>query len=232
MRRVMLKISGEALSGNKECGFDVEFIKKICDQIKTALSSQIELCILVGGGNFIRGRDISIIDKYKADQIGMLSTVMNAIFFKEMLNNIGIKSQLYSAFECSGIVDLFNKNEAIENIKNGKVILFAGGTGHPFFTTDTGVVLRALEMNCDEVLLAKSIDYVYDKDPKKDSSAKKYEEITYDEIISKNLKVVDLSSIVLSKDNNLKLRIFALQEENSILKSIKGERIGTIIKGD
>lgn len=228
----MLKISGEALSGSKECGFDLAFIEKICNQIKTALNDNIKLCILIGGGNFIRGRDISIIDKYKADQIGMLSTLMNAIFFKEMLKNIGVESELYSAFECSGIAKIFDKNEAVKEIENGKVILFAGGTGHPFFTTDTGVVLRALEMNCDEVLLAKSIDYVYDKDPKKDSSAKKYDEITYDEIISKNLKVVDLSSIILSKDNNLKLRIFALQEENSIIKAIKGEKIGTIIKGE
>ena len=227
----MFKISGEAMSGEKEIGFDDRVLNNICEQIKLALKENIEVCVLLGGGNFIRGRDIQSIDKYRADQIGMLSTVMNGIYFKELLKQNNIKSSLYSAFKCDGIVDLFDKNMAENDLKNGLVVLFVGGTGHPYFTTDTGVVLRALELDCTEVLLAKSIDAVYDDDPKINKNAKKYDKITYDEILNKNLKVVDLSSITLAKDNNLKLHIFSLNEKDAIKRAMLGEKIGTIISG-
>ena len=231
MRRIMFKISGEAMSGEKEVGFDDKVLNDICEQIKLALKENIEVCVLLGGGNFIRGRDIASIDKYRADQIGMLSTVMNGIYFKELLKLNNVESSLYSAFKCDGIVDLFDKNRAEVDLKNGRVVLFVGGTGHPYFTTDTGVVLRALELDCTEVLLAKSIDAVYDDDPKINKNAKRYDKITYDEILNKNLKVVDLSSITLAKDNNLKLHIFSLNEKDAIKRAMLGEKIGTIICG-
>ena len=231
MRRIMFKISGEAMSGEKEFGFDDKVLNDICEQIKLALKEKIEVSVLLGGGNFIRGRDIAGIDKYRADQIGMLSTVMNGIYFKELLKQNNIKSSLYSSFKCDGIVDLFDKDNAEVDLKNGVVVLFVGGTGHPYFTTDTGVVLRALELDCTEVLLAKSIDAVYDDDPKINKSAKRYDKITYDEILNKNLKVVDLSSITLAKDNNLKLHIFSLNENDAIKRAMLGEKIGTIICG-
>ena len=231
MRRIMIKISGEAMSGDKTTGFDEKVLNDIYEQIAPSIEKKIEICILLGGGNFIRGRDLLSIDKYKADQIGMLSTVMNGIYFKEFLKSKNIKSSLYSAFKCDGIVDLFDKNKAEEDLLNGNIVLFVGGTGHPYFTTDTGVVLRALELNCTEVLLAKSIDAVYDDDPKINKNAKKYDTITYDEILNKNLKVVDLSSITLAKDNNLKLHIFSSNEKDALKKAMLGEKIGTIING-
>ena len=228
-RRVMLKLSGEALSGKKDFGFDEELLQNICSQIKAAKDAGNEICLLVGGGNFLRGRDLKNIDQVKADQIGMLSTVMNGVYVSEMLKSIGIEVDLYSAFACEGIVEIFSKDRAIDSIKKGRVVLFVGGTGHPFFTTDTGVVLRAIEMDCDEVLFAKSIDGVYDSDPKVNKDAKKYDKITYQEIIDKNLGVVDLTSIILCKDRDIKLRLFALTEESSIKKAINAENIGTLI---
>ena len=228
MRRVMIKISGEALCGKKAFGFDDEFIDDIINQIKLATNN--EICVLVGGGNFLRGRDLKHIDQVKADQIGMLSTVMNGIYIKEKFRLVGIECDIYSAFNCDGIVKLFEKDDVLNSLKNKKVVLFVGGTGHPFFTTDTGVVLRALEMDCDEVLLAKAVDGVYDSDPKINKNAKKYDRISYDEVLKNNLEVVDLSSITLCKNKNIKLRIFALNEKNSIKRAINGEDIGTIVE--
>lgn len=228
-RRIMLKLSGEALSGKKDFGFDEELLLNICNQIKSAKDSGNEICLLVGGGNFLRGRDLKNIDQVKADQIGMLSTVMNGIFVSEMLKSIGIEVDIYSAFACEGIVDIFSKDKAVDSIKKGRVVLFVGGTGHPYFTTDTGVVLRALEMDCTEILFAKSVDGVYDSDPKINPNAKKYDSITFNEILEKNLEVVDKTCIALIANQDITLRLFALNIDNSIKKAINGEKIGTIV---
>ena len=229
-RRVMLKLSGEALSGDSGFGFDYDICDNYVKQIKKSVDNGVEVAIMVGGGNFIRGRSLVNIDKYRADEIGMLSTCMNTIFLTEVLRKNNIKASMYGAFPYMDAIKLFSKYDAINDLENGKVIVIAGGTGHPYFTTDTGVVLRCLQLECDELLLAKSIDGIYDKDPKKYNDAKKYDEITFEEMIEKKLLAIDLEGSIMGYENNLKAQVFALNEDNSIMKVMNGERIGTIIK--
>ncbi|MBP3200457.1 MAG: UMP kinase [Lachnospiraceae bacterium] len=229
MRRVMLKLSGEALAGENGSGFDFKTLDSICKQIKKVKSKNLQIAIVTGGGNFIRGKMLSEIDKYKADEIGMLSTYMNSLYIQGVLRVNGIDSEIFGAFPMSDIAETFSKYKAIDAMNNGKVVILAGGTGHPYFTTDTGVVLRSIELECTELLLAKSIDYVYDKDPVKYSDAKKYKKITMQELFDKKLEVIDLSATVLCLTNKLNLRIFSLNIKNSIFKAIKGEDIGTLV---
>ena len=229
MRRVMLKLSGEALSGKNDFGFEYDYVDNICKQIKKVKTKSVQIAIMPGGGNFIRGKTLLNIDKYKADEIGMLSTCMNAIYLQSVLKNNGLESKIYGAYEISDMVSVFNKYEAIDELNNGKIIIFATGTGHPYFTTDTGVVLRSIELECTELLLAKSVDGVYDKDPRKYKDAKKYKKVSLKEVIDKKLLVIDMSASVLSLDNKLNLRLFSLDEKDSIIKSIKGDNIGTLV---
>lgn len=229
MKRVMLKLSGEALSGKNGFGFDYKFIDSVVKQIKKIKSKTTQVLIMTGGGNFIRGKFLSGIDKYRADEIGMLSTCMNAIYLKSVFLNNGIKSKIYGTFSISDMVHVFDKDEANDALNNGEVVIFAGGTGHSYFTTDTGVVLRSVEMNCDELLLAKNIDGVYDSDPKINKKAKKYSKISLKEVIDKKLEVIDLSASTLAYDNKLKFRIFKLDEKDSIIKAINGKDFGTLI---
>ena len=180
--------------------------------------------------NFLRGADLSHIDRYKADMIGMMSTMLNGVYLSEIFKNSGIKSVVYGTFECADIVYKFNKDEILNKLAEGYLILLVGGTGHPFFTTDSGVVLRANELDCDEVLLAKNIDYVYDSDPRKNKNAKPYKEISYDEYLAKDLKVIDTTSVILAKNNNMVLKLFSNKIENGIIKTVNGQSLGTIIK--
>ena len=225
----MLKLSCEALAGSEKSGFDFKTVDDICKQIKKVKSKNTQVAIVPGGGNFIRGKILTNIDKYKADEIGMLSTCMNSIYLHSVLKLNGIDSIVVGAFQISDMVDLFSKDRCIEAMNEGKVVIFAGGTGHPYFTTDTGVVLRSVEIECNELLLAKSIDGVYDKDPEKHKDAKKYKKITLQEMVDKKLEVIDLAASIFCLNNNLHLRIFSLHEKNSIVKAIKGEDIGTYI---
>ena len=229
MRRVMLKLSGEALSGENSFGFDLKFVDSICKQIKKIKSKNLQIAIMIGGGNFIRGKMLTKIDKYKADEIGMLSTYMNSLYLQSVLKLNNISSDIYDAFPVSDMAELFSKDKAIESLNNNRVVILAGGTGHPFFTTDTGVVLRSLELECDELLLAKSVDGVYDKDPAKYSDAKKFKKVSLQDMVDKKLEVIDLSASVLCLYNKLNLRIFSLNEKNSIEKAVKGDNIGTLI---
>lgn len=229
MRRVMLKLSGEALAGDSKNGFDFKFIDGICKQIKKVKSKDLQIAIMTGGGNFIRGKMLSNIDKYKADEIGMLSTCMNSLYIQSVLKNNGVKSKVFGAFSISDFSELFSKDKAIEFLEKGEVVIFSGGTGHPYFTTDTGVVLRSIELECDELLLAKSIDGVYDRDPAIDKKAKKYSKISLNDVIKNELKVIDLSAATLCLDNNLNMRIFSLYEKDSIIKAVKGTKIGTLV---
>lgn len=229
MRRVMLKLSGEALAGNDKFGFDYDVVNDICKQIKRVKSKTTQVAIVAGGGNFIRGKQLTNIDKYKADEIGMLSTYMNSLYLQSVLRINRIESVIYGAFEMSDIAEVFSKDKAIDAMNSGKIVLLAGGTGHPYFTTDTGVVLRSIELECTELLLAKSIDGVYDKDPEKYKDAKKYTKVSLQEVVDKKLEVIDLSASVLCYDNKLNLRLFSLLEKNSILKAVKGDSIGTLI---
>lgn len=229
MRRVMLKLSGEALAGKNGSSFDFKTVDSICKQIKKIKTKTIQIAIVTGGGNFIRGKSLAEIDKYKADEIGMLSTYMNSLYVQGVLRLNNIDSVIFGAFQISDIAETFSKDKAIEAMNNGKIVILAGGTGHPYFTTDTGVVLRSIELECSELLLAKSIDGVYDRDPAKNKDAKKYKKLSMQEMFDKKLEVIDLSATVLSLANKLNLRVFSLLEKDSIIKAIKGENIGTLV---
>ena len=229
VRRVMIKITGEGLSSSDGCGFDDKKCLSVAKQIKSAVSKGIQVAICCGGGNFWRGRQNNIIDRYKADQIGMLATIMNCLYLAGFLKEEKIESSIYCSFECGDMVKLFNKDSAICDLKNKKVVFCAGGTGHPYFTTDTAVALRALELECDEMLLAKSIDGVYDSDPKKNKNAKKYKTIKINEMVDKKLGVVDMSCSILCMENKLPFRIFSLNDKNSIQDALTGKDIGTKI---
>ena len=227
MKRIMLKLSGEALAGDKHTGFDEPTVRKVALQVKKLVDEGYEVGIVTGGGNFWRGRTSENIERTKADQIGMLATVMNCIYVSEIFRSVGMKTAVLTPFECGSFTKLFSVDRANKYFSKGMVVFFAGGTGHPFFSTDTGVVLRAAEIKADVILLAKSIDGVYDKDPAKYPDAKKFDEITIDEVIANNLQVVDLAASVLAKDNKIPMWVFLLNEEDSIINTMNGNFKGT-----
>ena len=227
MKRILLKLSGEALAGDKKTGFDEETVRKVALQVKELTDSGIEVGIVTGVGNFWRGRTSENIDRTKADQIGMLATVMNCIYVSEIFRSVGMKTAVLTPFECGSFTKLFSKDRANKYFSRGMVVFFAGGTGHPYFSTDTGVVLRAIEVEAEVILLAKSIDGVYDKDPKTSQDAKKYDSITIDEVIEKNLQVVDMTASILARDNKMPMWVFGLNEENSIVNTVNGKFTGT-----
>lgn len=227
MRRILLKLSGEALAGDKKTGFDEETVRRVALQVKELTEDGIQVGIVIGGGNFWRGRSSENIDRTKADQIGMLATVMNCIYVSEIFRSVGMMTNILTPFECGSFTKLFSKDRANKYFEKGMVVFFAGGTGHPYFSTDTGVVLRAVEVDAEVILLAKSIDGVYDDDPKKNPQAKKYEEVTIEEVIEKNLQVVDMTASILARDNRMPMWVFGLNEENSIVNTIKGKFNGT-----
>ncbi|MBP3205664.1 MAG: UMP kinase [Lachnospiraceae bacterium] len=227
MRRILLKLSGEALAGEKKTGFDEETVRKVALQVKELVDDGIQVGIVIGGGNFWRGRSSENIDRTKADQIGMLATIMNCIYVSEIFRSAGMMTNILTPFECGSFTKLFSKDRANKYFEKNMVVFFAGGTGHPYFSTDTGVVLRAIEVDADVILLAKSIDGVYDADPSKDPNAKKYTEVTIDEVIAKNLQVVDMTASILARDNKMPMWVFGLNEENSIINTVKGNFNGT-----
>jgi uridylate kinase len=227
MKRVLLKLSGEALAGEKKTGFDEDTVRAVAMQVKELADSGTEVGIVIGGGNFWRGRSSERIDRTKADQIGMLATVMNCIYVSEIFRSVGMKTEILTPFACGSMTKLFSKDLANEAFAEGKVVFFAGGTGHPYFSTDTGIVLRAIVVEADVILLAKSIDAVYDSDPAKNPDAKRYEEVSIQEVIDRKLGVVDLTASVLCMENHMPMQVFGLGEENSIARAMKGEAIGT-----
>ena len=228
-RRVLLKLSGEALAGEKHTGFDEPTVTKVAKQVKTLVDQGIEVGIVIGGGNFWRGRTSESMERTKADQIGMLATVMNCIYVSEIFRSVGMKTQILTPFECGSMTKLFSKDRANKYFEKGMVVFFAGGTGHPYFSTDTGIVLRAIEMEAEGIYLAKAIDGVYDSDPKTNPDAKKYDEVSIDEVIAKNLQVVDMTASILCRDNKMPMLVFGLNEENSIVKTLYGEFTGTYV---
>ena len=227
MRRILLKLSGEALAGDKKTGFDEETVRRVALQVKQLVDDNIQAGIVIGGGNFWRGRTSENIDRTKADQIGKLATVMNCIYVSEIFRSVGMRTSILTPFACGTFTDLFSKDEAVRRLEEGQVVFFAGGTGHPYFSTDTGVVLRAIEVEAEVILLAKAVDGVYDDDPNKNSDAKKYTEVTIDEVIAKNLQVVDMTASILARDNKMPMWVFGLNEENSIVNTVKGRFNGT-----
>ena len=227
MKRIMLKLSGEALAGEKKTGFDEVTVKNVAAQVKQLVDDGIEVGIVIGGGNFWRGRTSESIDRTKADQIGMLATVMNCIYVSEIFRSLGMITNILTPFECGSFTKLFSKDRANKYFAHGQVVFFAGGTGHPYFSTDTGVVLRAVEVEADVILLAKAVDGVYDDDPRKNPDAKKYDEVTIAEVIEKNLQVVDMTASILARDNKMPMWVFGLSGKDSIVNTVKGRFEGT-----
>ncbi|MBO5623659.1 MAG: UMP kinase [Butyrivibrio sp.] len=227
--RILLKLSGEALAGDKKTGFDEETVRKVALQVKQLVDSGTQVGIVIGGGNFWRGRTSENIDRVKADQIGMLATIMNCIYVSEIFRSEGMMTNILTPFECGSFTKLFSKDRANKYFARNMVVFFAGGTGHPYFSTDTGVVLRAIEVEADYILLAKAVDGVYDSDPAKNPDAKRYDTVSIDEVISGNLQVVDMTASILARDNKVPMRVFALQEENSIVKAATGSFNGTTV---
>ena len=227
MIRILLKLSGEALAGEKKTGFDEETVVGVAKQVNQLVDDGIQVGIVIGGGNFWRGRSSENIDRTKADQIGMLATIMNCIYVSEIFRSVGMMTNILTPFECGSFTKLFSKDRANKYFEKGQVVFFAGGTGHPYFSTDTGVVLRAVEVEADVILLAKAIDGVYDSDPKVNPNAVKYDEISIDEVVAKNLQVVDMTASILARDNKMPMWVFGLNEENSIVNTVKGNFKGT-----
>ena len=227
MKRVFLKLSGEALAGPKKTGFDEATVRAVAKQVKISVDAGVQVGIVIGGGNFWRGRTGNEIDRTKADQIGMLATVMNCIYVSDIFRHVGMKTDIFTPFTCGAFTKLFSKDAAVEALNEGKVIFFAGGTGHPYFSTDTGAVLRAIEIEADAMLLAKAIDGIYDSDPKLNPNAKKYDEISIQETIDKRLAAVDLAASILCMENKMPMLVFGLNQENSIVETMKGTFTGT-----
>ncbi len=227
MKRVLLKLSGEALAGEKKIGFDEATCLGVARQVKKLTEDGIQVAIVTGGGNFWRGRTSETIDRVKADQIGMLATVMNCIYVSDIFRYAGMKTEVFTPFACGAFTTLFSKDAAVEALEGGKVIFFAGGTGHPYFSTDTGAVLRAIEIEADAMLLAKAIDGIYDSDPKVNPEAEKYDEISIQEIIDKKLMAVDLTASIMCLENQMPMLVFGLNEENSIVNTMSGTFTGT-----
>ncbi len=229
MKRVVLKLSGEALSGDKGFGFDEATCVMVAKQVKKLVDDGIQVGVVIGGGNFWRGRSSEKIDRTKADQIGMLATVMNCVYVSEIFRTEGMKTAVLTPFECGNVSKLYSKDRANKYFDKGMVVFFAGGLGHPYFSTDTPTVLRAVEIEADCILLAKSIDGVYDSDPAKNPNAKRYDEISIQEVIDKKLQVVDMTASIIAMEQKMPMYVFSLNEENSIIKAISGKFNGTVV---
>ena len=231
IKRVILKLSGEALA-KKEGGYNDELIENIANQVKTIVDKGTDVGVVIGGGNYWRGRSNDNIDRTKADQIGMLATIMNCIYVSEIFRSQGLKTNILTPFECGSMTKLFSKDRANKYFEKGMVVFFAGGTGHPYFSTDTGIVLRAIELDADAILLAKAIDGIYDSDPKINPAAKKYDTISINEVVEKKLGVIDMTASVMCKENKMPLMVFGLEEENSIVNALSGKFNGTVVTVD
>lgn len=229
MNRVLLKLSGEALAGDKKTGFDEETCVAVAKQVKAIVDKGVQVAIVIGGGNFWRGRTSNKMDRPKADGIGMLATIMNCMYVSEIFRTEGMDTNVYTPFLCGTWTKLFSKDEAVADLNGGKVVFFAGGTGHPYFSTDMTMVLRAIEIEADCILGAKAIDGVYDSDPAVNPNAKKYDELPISKIVDDRLGVIDLAASVLAMENKMPMLLFGLNEEDSINKAVSGEKIGTKI---
>ena len=230
-KRVLIKISGEALSGGKGTGFDFDFVTSVCESVKQSLAQGAEVGIVIGGGNFWRGvKDgAGKVERVSADRMGMLATAMNCLAVGDVFRQCGVDARVMTAVDIQGVGERHDVRKAIEYLESGKVVLFACGTGHPFFSTDTASVLRAAEIGADAILLAKNIDGVYSADPRKDPSAVKFDEISYTEVLSRRLQVMDSTATSLAMDNNLPVIVLALADPKNILRVLSGEKIGTFV---
>lgn len=227
--RVLLKLSGEALAKDKGFGYDYDFVDKVVDELISVSESGTQVSLVVGGGNFWRGRQGGGMDRTVADQMGMLATVMNALCLKDAIEKHGGKAVVLSSIEMERIAELYTKTRALKYLNDGCIVIFAGGTGSPFFSTDTAASLRAAEIEADAILLAKNVDGIYTGDPKTDKTAKKFDEISYMEFIERGLKAMDLTAVTMCMENSVPILCFML-DENSILGAVNGEKLGTWIR--
>ena len=229
-KRVLLKLSGEALAGEKKTGVYSDVVGKICDQVKNLVDLGVQVAIVVGGGNFWRGRYGLQMERTTSDYMGMLATTMNGLALQDALEARGLKTRLQTAIEMRQIAEPYIKRKALKHLERGRVVIFAAGTGNPYFTTDTTAALRAAEIDAEVILFAKTIDGVYSADPKENPNAVKYDEITYLDILNKDLKVMDSTATSLCRDNHIPLVVFDLGEPENMVKVVKGEKIGTVVK--
>ena len=230
MKRILLKLSGEALAGPKKTGFDEATVMEVAKQVKVLVEEGIQVGIVIGGGNFWRGRTSNAIDRTKADQIGMLATVMNCLAVADVCEQKGIPVRVQTAIEMRAVAEPYIRSRAIRHLEKGRVVIFGAGTGNPYFSTDTAAVLRAAEINADVILLAKNVDGVYSADPVKDPTAVKYDAITYDDVLAQHLAVMDSTATSLSMDNHIPVLLFALKDPKNIIRALCGENVGTIVK--
>ena len=229
-KRILLKLSGEVLAGGKGHGFDFDTINSICSVVAEVSKLGVEIGLVVGGGNFWRGRSGGSMDRTRADHIGMLATVMNSLALADTLEQHGVEVRVQSAIEMTQIAETYVRNKAVSHLEKGKVVIFGCGTGNPFFSTDTCAALRAAEINADVILKATNVDGVFDKDPNKFADAVKYDVVTHSEVLEKNLKVMDSTAASLCRDNNIPILVFNLEDPENIVRAILGENIGTIVK--
>ncbi|MBR6785559.1 MAG: UMP kinase [Clostridia bacterium] len=229
-KRILLKLSGEVLAGEQGHGFDFDTINTICSAVKKVSDLGVEIGLVVGGGNFWRGRSGGSMERTRADSIGMLATMMNSLALSEALEQQGLEVSVQSAIDMPKIAETFVRNNAVRHLEKGRVVIFGGGTGNPFFSTDTCAALRAAEINADVILKATNVDGVFDKDPNKFADAVKYDVVTHTEVLEKNLKVMDSTAASLCRDNNISILVFNLEDPENIVRAILGENIGTIVK--
>ena len=228
-KRVLLKLSGEVLAGEQKTGVNAEIVGKICDKIKEVIKMGVQVAIVVGGGNFWRGRNGHQMERTTADYMGMLATAMNGLALQDALEARGVHSRVQTAIEMREIAEPFIIRKAEKHLNRGRVVIFACGTGHPYFTTDTAAVLRATEIKADIILLGKNIDAVYSADPKIVPDAKRYEKISYMEVLEKDLKVMDSTATAMCRDNNMPLLVFGISDPENIVRAVMGDKIGTIV---
>ena len=230
--RVVIKISGEALAGEKKTGFDFELISSVCAVLKEAAAQGVQIGIVIGGGNFWRGvKDgAGKVERVSADRMGMLATCMNCLAVCDVLRQLGAKARVMTAVDIMGVGERFDARRAIEYLEAGEIVLFAGGSGAPFFSTDTAAALRACEIHADAILLAKNIDGVYDDDPRKNAAAVKFDSISYDEVLARHLAVMDTTATALAMENDIPAAVFALADPENILRVLNGEAVGTLVK--
>lgn len=231
-KRILLKLSGEALAGDKKTGIDADVLGRICDEIKKVKELGVEIAIVVGGGNFWRGKYGTEMERTTSDYMGMLATVMNGLALQDALEARGMYTRVQTAVEMRQIAEPYIKRKALKHLERGRIVIFSCGTGNPYFTTDTTAALRAAEIEADVILVAKTIDAVYSADPKVDPNAIRYEKITYLDILNKNLKVMDSTATSLCRDNNIPLIVFGIDKPDNILKAVQGEKIGTLVEGE
>ena len=229
-KRVLLKLSGEALAGETKHGVNADTIGKICDRVKELVNLGAEVAIVVGGGNFWRGRNGHQMERTTADYMGMLATAMNGLALQDALETRGIYTRVQTAIEMREIAEPFIQRKAEKHLNKGRVVIFGCGTGNPYFTTDTAAVLRAAEIGAEVILVGKTIDGVYSADPKIDPTAERYEEISYMEVLEKDLKVMDSTATAMCRDNNMPLLVFGIEDPENIVRAVRGEKIGTIVK--